>query len=434
MTDAAGFIAQPDSGGAAELFIALPDGSHLVGTTAHTRRAGNWAKVTLATNVPWRMHPSSFGNPTDVTTKVRAMEKRLGSGAAMLVEPCVVAVPDELTVQHSEDLVRSFCEAVDDGKVQQTIPTLRRFTRTYELSVFNGANGAPRQERMRVEDRAPALKLPAGETLTRPNGEIYLPRILVDHTDAAVLRKAREASMYALLRGNPGTGKTALADATFPDLVPVACTGDTTTAHLVGSWLPNPDGTFRWVDGPLTTAMREGRPLLLDEIDRLAHEVSSIVFSAMDGRRLLRIDDRPDLPLVQAADGFYVIGTYNPRNLGGQPLPEALLSRFAIQVEVGTDHDACEALGVPEKFVALSRNLSTQAAQSVADGGEPIWSPETRELLAAQRLIAAGFGEAFALAAMIDACPVPEDLTRVRAEAKSIFGFSPDRMSLGGRA
>lgn len=413
-----GFVSRKSDSSTAAV-LAFPDGSYLIATLP-----ADFAAPALTTDSPWSYLPNSAGQGSRA---VHAFTTHATETFA--IDPCAVPVPDGLTANDAAEVLSHFLESHADGSIHATYRSVRALSRAYEIAVEDG--GAPARQRVRVEDRTQPLVLADGEVLTRPNGETYLPRDLVGHTDAAALRRARDGSMYALLRGEPGTGKTALADATFPDLVMFSCTGDTTVSHLVGSWMPNPDGTFRWQDGPLTVAMREGRVFLADEIDRLPHEVSAVLHSAIDGRRVLRIDDRPDMEPITAADGFYVIGTYNPRNLGGKPLPEAILSRFPLQIEVDTDFDAAESLGVPEKFVALARNLALKARQAVADGGEPVWAPNMRELLAAKRFIDAGFGETFALASVIDSCPVPEDLPTLRAEARSIFGQDAVSMRLG---
>lgn len=420
---AAGFIATSSS--EKHLLIALPDGSSVRGTGKSGSYLGGLSYF-----------PSAAGAASGVLERITAITNQAGESLQFEVKPCTVDVPADLTANHGLELAEAFEAAVTDDEHRAEYRNLRAFSTAYETYIYDGTGDGTRPartRRRRVEDRTPVLTIEE-DALVRPNGTTYLPRTLVGHTDAAVLRRARDMSIYALLRGEPGAGKTALADATFPDLIAFGCTGDTTVANLVGSWMPNPDGTFRWEDGPLTTAMKEGRVLLVDEIDRLAHEVSAVLHSALDGRRTIRIEDRPDLPPVQAIEGFYVVGTYNPRNLGGKPLPEAILSRFAVQIEVDTDFDAAAAMGVPEQFVTLGRNLTAQSNAAVTDGGEPIWAPQMRELLAAKQAIDAGFGEAFALAAIVDACPVPEDLPRVRAVAREVFGETPKAMRLGDRA
>lgn len=423
-----GFIAHqdPDQDGDAYIVVALPDGSHITGKVRDLPR-GSGPRDVLNSNIV--LSQNSSGTLNTVLTAFQNCYH-----PTLIVTPRTVSAQGDHTVDDGVDLVGTFIDAYEAGHSQQEYMRLNPLKVGYETTVFTGEPAgarARRRPRTRVEDRDPAIALDPGEVLTRPNGETYLPRRLVGHTDAAVLRRARGTRMFALLRGEPGTGKTALADAAFPDLISVGCDGDTTVSHLVGSWIPNPDGTFRWNDGPLTTAMKEGRVLLLDEIASLPHEVAIVLYSAIDGRGMLRINDRPDLPAVHAAEGFYVIGTYNPHVLGNKPLPEAMLSRFTLQIEVDTDFDVPEQLGVPEKFVGLARTLRTRSRQQVADGGEPVWYPKTRELLGSKRFLDNGFGEAFALAALIEQCPVPEDLPIIREEAKNTFGSTPGTMTLG---
>lgn len=148
-----------------------------------------------------------------------------------------------------------------------------------------------------------------------------------------------------------------------------------------------------------------------------------VLHATMDGRRVWRLDARPDLPMVAAADGFYVIGMYNPDDLGSAGLSEAILSRFPLQVEVTSDYDAARAMGVPPEFVTLAENLATTGSQQVTRGEPPVWAPQMRELLDAKRMVDAGLGMRFAMSAMIGRCPHPEDVPTVTRKAADL-GFS----------
>src|SRR5690606_35040896 len=129
--------------------------------------------------------------------------------------------------------------------------------------------------------------------------------------------------------GPAGSGKTAMVEAGFPDVITVLGNGDVTVSGLVGGLVA--DGTsWRWVDGPLTRAMKEGKVLFVDEILRIPNEVLAILLGAMDGRGILRLDDNPEAPMVHAEEGFGVIAAYNPDVTGGRQLDEAILSRFVV--------------------------------------------------------------------------------------------------------
>lgn len=296
------------------------------------------------------------------------------------------------------------------------------------------SDGGPVSPTSRDRERPPALLLAEGEVLRRPNGERYLPRDVGGHHDVAALRAFAAAGLFALLAGEPGSGKTALAEAAFPDLVAVQCHGDMTVAHLVGTHLPTEAGGWRWADGPLTEAARRGVPLYLDEVNLMPTDVSGVLHAAMDGRGLVRIDDRPDLPPVIAGDGFYVIGSYNPDSLGGRRLSEALLSRFTVQIEVTTDYDAARSLGVPEELVTIAENLFVKSESDRREGGRGIWRPQMRELLAARQLVRAGLGLEFAAAAMASQCPWPEDLPLVLAVSEHVIGTPIEPLHLGPQA
>jgi nitric oxide reductase NorQ protein len=282
---------------------------------------------------------------------------------------------------------------------------------------------------------APApLELEPGTVLRRPNGETYLPREIVGNHDVATLRALARAELYVLLAGEPGSGKTALVEAAFPELVSVQCHGDMTVAHLLGSHLPSESGGWVWADGPLTVAARTGVPLYLDEVNLMPMDVSGVLHSAMDGRGMIRLDDRPDAPVVAAQPGFYVVGAYNPTSLGGRRLSEALLSRFTVQIEVTTDYDAARSLGVPEELVTIAENLVVKSRTDRRDGGRGVWAPQMRELLSAMRLVDAGLGLEFAAAALASQCPWPEDLDVVLAVVGHVLGTPVAPLHLGQQA
>lgn len=265
----------------------------------------------------------------------------------------------------------------------------------------------------------------------RPNGEIYRPREIMGHTDVSLLRELAKKGIFVRLAGPPGAGKTALAEAAFPDLITVNGHGDMTVANFVGTYLPDGAG-WKWHDGPLARAMREGRKLLVDEGTRIPTEVMNILFSTMDGRNMLRLDDRPDIPVIKGAPGFYVIMGYNPDTIGARILDEALISRFRIQINVETDLDTASALGVPSTATRIAANLQTKNLEDRRLGGPGVWVPQMRELLTYRDLILMKAGEKFALATLVASCPRDIDIPTIVDVVKKITNISVEVPKLGG--
>lgn len=255
------------------------------------------------------------------------------------------------------------------------------------------------------------------ESYARPNGDLYYGRKWGDNVDVEVLRKAREAGAYVMLYGVPGTGKTAMVEAAFPDeLYTILGSGDTEVSDLVGGYVQTPSGGFEWVDGVLVKSAIEGKVLLIDEIGLIDPKVLSVVYGLMDGRQEITITQNPERGTIKAKEGFYVVSATNP-NVAGVRLSEALLSRFAIQVEMTTDWNLAKKLGVPQSAVVASQNLAKKM-----ENGETSWSPQMRELLAFRDLSKL-FGTKWAVQNLLASAPeidrpIASDVfTRVFGEA-----------------
>ena len=248
------------------------------------------------------------------------------------------------------------------------------------------------------------------EKYLRPNGDYYYGRKWGDNVDVEVLRKSREIGQYVMLYGVPGTGKTAMVEAAFPDeLYTLLGSGDTEVSDLVGGYVQTPSGGFEWVDGVLTRAASEGKVLLIDEVGLIDPKVLTVVYGLMDGRRELPITANPERGTVKAKEGFYVVSATNP-NVAGVRLSEALLSRFTIQAEMTTDWNLARKLGVPVSAVVASQNLAKKQ-----ENGETSWSPQMRELLAFRDLNTA-FGTKWAVANLLASAPEID-----RAVASDVF-------------
>jgi hypothetical protein len=323
--------------------------------------------------------------------------------------------------QHEENLIGEASSMRLNSDVSSQGRYTERAPKTY----------APRTKRsgfVNVEPMTSASEDEGG--YLRPNGDKYFSRMWGDHEDVLTLRKAREATakvfsgrggspMFALLYGSPGCGKTALIEASFGNeeggIFTLMGTGDTEVADLIGGYVQTPAGGFEWIDGDLIRAVETGGVYFIDEIGLIDPKVLSVVYGLMDGRREITVTANPERGTVKAHPNFYVVGATNPNAIGVR-LSEALLSRFTLQTEMGTDWELARKLGVATQLVTASQNLSKKQ-----QSGETTWSPQMRELLAF-RDIATTFGVSFAVSNLLASAPeidrpvVADVLTRVYGE------------------
>ena len=128
-----------------------------------------------------------------------------------------------------------------------------------------------------------------------------------------VFRAAFRQGLAVLLKGPTGCGKTrfveAMAASLGRPLITVACHDDLTTADLVGRYLLQ-GGDTRWVDGPLTRAVREGAICYLDEVVEARKDVTVVLHPLTDDRRILPLERTGEL--LEAPPGFMLVVSYNP--------------------------------------------------------------------------------------------------------------------------
>ena len=392
--------------------------------------------------------------PTTTPPAPAGAPKRLGNGElrAMVAKVLADNAGTELTprtiaatLNRSSGAVGNACKVLADrgeAEVASTSPLAYRATATTASAAAPTITPAPprtpRPKTPKTPTAAPTTTpAPSGAggsatgsagvvtgPVKRPNGTDYHPRLLSGMPDVTALRRLRDAGVAALLYGPPGTGKTSVVEAAFPDCITVQGDGDTVVADFVGDYTKTPDGEFVFVHGPLVRAMRDGVPLFIDDATLIPPTVLAVVYPAMDGRRQIVIKANGG-EVVDAAPGFYVVAGHNP-GVHGAVLTDALASRFSVQVQVSSDYDLADQLGVDKKAVRVARNLATRQER-----GEVGWAPQLRELLAFKK-IAAVLGTDAAAGNLVGIAP-EEDRATVAAVVRDAFGRTVTPLALGAR-
>ncbi|MBI4694891.1 MAG: CbbQ/NirQ/NorQ/GpvN family protein [Gammaproteobacteria bacterium] len=206
---------------------------------------------------------------------------------------------------------------------------------------------------------------------------------------------ACRARLPVLLKGPTGCGKSrfveAMAERLGLALVTVACNEDTSASDLLGRYLLDGGGT-RWLDGPVTRAVREGALLYLDEVAEAREDVLVVIHALTDHRRRLFIDRR-DETLV-APPSFQLVVSFNPGyQRGVREMKPSTRQRFTAlafdfpdpprEVEVVRHESQCTA-DVAVRLVALAGQI--RAAQDLGLRE----TVSTRLLVYAARLIVEG--------------------------------------------
>ena len=161
--------------------------------------------------------------------------------------------------------------------------------------------------------------------------------------------------------------KAAQAQAQDGNLVPlvtIACHEDLTASDLVGRYLLEPEGT-RWMDGPLTKAVKAGGICYLDEIVEARKDTTVLIHPLTDHRRILPVDKKGEI--VEANSRFLLVISYNPGYQSAlKDLKHSTRQRF-VALEFGPPPREAEA-----EIVRVESGCTAQQAGALAKLGEKV--------------------------------------------------------------
>ena len=174
-------------------------------------------------------------------------------------------------------------------------------------------------------------------------------------------------------------------------LVTIACHEALTASDLVGRYLLDANGT-RWIDGPMTRAVKNGAILYLDEVVEARKDTTVLIHPLTDHRRILPIEKTGSI--VEADDRFLLCISYNPGYQSAlKDLKHSTRQRF-ISIEFDYPPKDIEA-----EIIARESGCTAEIADSLAKLGEKIRNlkehglqegASTRLLIYAGRLISEG--------------------------------------------
>ncbi len=139
------------------------------------------------------------------------------------------------------------------------------------------------------------------------------PFYLPTKNEVAIFEQAYELTLPVMLKGPTGCGKTRflehMAWKLDRPLVTIACHEDLTASDLVGRYLLQGQET-KWMDGPLSLAVKHGAVCYLDEVVEARKDTTVVIHPLTDDRRILPQEKRGKL--LEAHPEFLLVISYNP--------------------------------------------------------------------------------------------------------------------------
>lgn len=247
--------------------------------------------------------------------------------------------------------------------------------------------------------------------------------------ECELFQSAWERRLPLLLKGPTGCGKTRfvrhMAAKLGLNLSTISCHDDLAAADLTGRYLLK-GGETVWLDGPLTRAVREGGICYLDEIVEARKDVTVVLHSLTDDRRILPLERTGEV--LEAPPGFMLVASYNPgyQNLIKTLKPSTRQRFVSIEFDflprdqeiaiVASESGLAEAKVAP--LVSLAEKLRALKGHDLEEGAS------TRLLIYCASLIEGGMDIRHAvLATMIEPLTDDEDIKSALKEiARAIIG------------
>ena len=218
-------------------------------------------------------------------------------------------------------------------------------------------------------------------------GRRYVPRKVNGMDDMSLLEYAHQNAINVLLQGDTGAGKTALGQAYASlnkmNYYALPCDVSIDPSALFGKIIPTAEGTFKWIDGPVTELVRYGGVLNISEVNFMPPRIAASLYPLLDSRRQLPLLAnegeviRPHQPNCWCDLDYdecesmwlLIIADMNPQYRGTMDLNAAFKNRFPIKVNWGYER-AVESKLV--RYATLLNIASDLRAQVGVDLRTPV--------------------------------------------------------------
>ncbi|MEE9348724.1 MAG: CbbQ/NirQ/NorQ/GpvN family protein [Flavobacteriaceae bacterium] len=234
-----------------------------------------------------------------------------------------------------------------------------------------------------------------------------------------VFEHAYKNKIPFLLKGPTGTGKSRfiefMAHKLDKKLITIACHEETSSTDLIGRFILKGAEAI-WLDGPLTTAVKEGTIIYLDEIAEARPDVIVAIHSLTDHRRELYIDKLGEN--IKAHSDFMLVASFNPGyQKGFKELKPSTKQRFVamsfsypeekIETEILINETKIDK-SVAKKLVNIANKIRNLTELGLTE------TVSTRLLIDAAKLISTGLPKRLSVEVAIVE-PLTDDLEIVEA-------------------